>query len=378
MAACQWQVVAKLCMKIVHIVNNLREGGIQKFLVSLAIQQSKYGHEVSVVSVDKYENGFCNFLDQRLQDNGVCTYCLEKIRANRLSALIAIFRMMRLISKLSPDIVNSHGSMAHTIASVACYFSNATHCCTIHSAPEQWTRIEKIANHNVPLVFCSDSAFALREQYSRIMVAINNGISHEEVHSDRIYDLKKELKLNDDDRIVVLIGTQRPVKNYRFLTGIANEMAKENVHFCICGGYYNVKGEKNPDYEIIEELTTISNVHLLGLRYNISEIENGADLYMSCSLREGLPISALEAFFNGIPCVLSPIIQHKAISKGIAECYIPEEFSQESFINSIKTALANNVEHKKEAIWKERESVLQGFTIERCASEYINFYEKIR
>ena len=85
-----------------------------------------------------------------------------------------------------------------------------------------------------------------------------------------------------------------------------------------------------------------------------------------------MPISALEAFFAGIPCVLSPIIQHISISEGIQECYIPEKFDEDSFIEAIGKALASKKTHTE--IYNERETALQKFTIAKCAKKYIDFY----
>ena len=95
---------------------------------------------------------------------------------------------------------------------------------------------------------------------------------------------------------------------------------------------------------------------------------------MSCSTFEGLPIAVLEAFFAGIPCVLSPIPQHSDIAQNISECFIPDKFEVADFKEKIISACASGKSH--EMIQFEREPYLKKFSIEKTAKEYINFYNK--
>lgn len=364
-------------MKIVHVLLSLKGGGIQNFLLSLIPEQVKMGHTVSVVVTDEDNLEYSNKNKQFLESIGVKVYNLNRPVSDKIAFFRTWFRLRNTIKQLTPDIVNSHGEYCHTASAFATWGTGIKHCCTIHNAPEPWGKMISVMNRNTPLIFCSDAALQLRAQESQAMVAINNGIDLNMVQVDDCVDLHKELGIPQDEKIVVLVGSTRPQKNYHLLIKIVEEMNDPKVHFCICGGQYKVnrKGANNTSYIELRDFEKFKNIHLLGLRGDVPAVLNGADVYLSCSVKEGLPISALEGFFGGIPCVLSPIVQHTNIAAGVAECYIPDSFEPKDFVKAIYQALECEDSHKD--IYKKREDALRVFRIDRCAKEYIDFYNKI-
>lgn len=364
-------------MKIVHILLSLKGGGIQNFLLSLIPEQMKMGHVVSVVVTDEDNLDYSNKNKLYLESLGVKVYNLNRRISDKLSFFKTWLKVRKTIKLINPDIVNSHGLYAHNAASFATLGTSIRHCCTIHSAPETWGKMSKLMNRNTPLIFCSDAALNLRCQNSSKMIAINNGIDFNKIRVAEKVDLRKELNIPIEDKIVVLVGSPRPPKNYPFLIKIVESLCDEHIHFCICGGQYKVErsGSNNDNYIDLEQFSKYKNIHLLGLRSDIPAVLNGSDVYLSCSIREGLPISALEAFFSGIPCVLSPIIQHTMISEGVACCFVPNSFESNEFVASIHNALKCSDSH--DVIFKQREYILKKFKIDRCAQEYVDFYNKI-
>lgn len=364
-------------MRIVHILPSFKGGGIQNFLFSLVPEQVKMGHEVMIVVTDEDNIDYSIRQKELLEQKGVKVFNLDRKVSDKKSFFKTILKARKLIARLSPDIVNSHAAFCHTIASLATWGTKSIHCCTIHSAPEVWSRMAKLINRRKPLIFCSDSALILKGQTGNPMIAINNGVEIDKIRVSEKVSLHDELNIPQEDKIVVLVGSPRPPKNYPFLIEIVEKLRDEHIHFCICGGTYKVakEGNNNKFYISLEQFEKYKNIHLLGLRSDVPAILNGSDVYLSCSVREGLPISALEAFFSGIPCVLSPILQHTMIAKGIDGCYIPEKFEAEMFVDAIRQALECKETHDE--IFRKREEGLKKFSIQRCASEYIEFYERL-
>lgn len=364
-------------MKIVHVLPSLKGGGIQNFLFSLIPEQVKLGHSVSVIVTDEDNIEYSNKRKLELESIGVKVCNLNRKISDKVSFFNTWLKCRQTVKAIRPDIVNSHGTYSHNAAEFATLGTRVKHCCTIHNGPEPWGRLSKFMNRYTPLIFCSDASLALREQESNTMIAINNGVELNSIRVKNKVDLHKELGIPADEKIVVLVGSSRPQKNYSFLIKIVEHLDDERIHFCICGGQYKVerKGENNNNYIDLEQFSKYPSIHLLGLRNDVPAILNGADVYLSCSLKEGLPISALEGFFSGIPCVLSPIPQHTMIADGIECCYVPKEFQPKDFIDSIQKALECNEPH--DSIYHHREASLQKFKIERCAKEYIEFYNKI-
>jgi len=99
------------------------------------------------------------------------------------------------------------------------------------------------------------------------------------------------------------------------------------------------------------------------------------DCFFNASLFEGLPITVLEAFFSGTPCVLSDIPPHIEIGTGMPYCYISSLDSKESFINNIETALTHT--ESKQEILNARQSLLKKYSIVTTANNYVEFYNKV-
>lgn len=356
-------------MRILHITNCLRGGGIQNFLLSLLPEQVKQGHEVSLVVIEQYDYDYCRHLDGILTSNGVTVICLNKVRQNKLSMLRTIMVCRKIAKEMKPDIINTHGIMAHIYGAVATIGKSFPHVITVHNAPEPWPLSCKLLCKDKPLIFCSQSAFDMRQQNVSKMKAIDNGISHDIVRSANGVDLKSELSLKPSDKVIVLVGSLRPQKNYEFLKEIVDKADNPSLHFCICGGNY---GEGYVSASVFNGYE--NNIHLLGLRSDVSAIENCADLFLSCAKFEGLPIAVLEAYFNGIPCVLSPIPQHKNIAD-VYKVYIPESFDASSFVVAINEALSEKEEHL--TIYEKRQKQIAKYSISEACTKYIDFYTEI-
>lgn len=356
-------------MRILHITDCLRGGGIQNFLLSLLPEQVKQGNDVTLIVIELYDYDYCRHLDSMLIERGVRVICLNKTPHNKLSMLRTIIKCRNLIGKTNPDIVNTHGTMSHIYGAAAVLGKRIQQVTTIHNAPEPWPLGCKLFCAGKPNIFCSKSAYEMRQQHSGQMTTIENGISPEIIKSNETVDLRQELSLQKTDKVIVLVGSLRPQKNYEFLKKIVDVANDPTLHFCVCGGNYGkgyVPASAFDGYE--------KNIHLLGLRSDVSAIENGADLFLSCSSFEGLPIAVLEAYFNGIPCVLSPILQHKKISD-VPKVWLPTDFEPSSFVSAINTALKCNDSHGN--IYEERKKQIEKYSIANTCKNYMAFYKKI-
>lgn len=356
-------------MKIIHILNSLGGGGIQNLLLSLAPEQSNYAKEVSVIVIEEILYDYSNSLRKKLEENRVKVYCLNKKPSNKISLLRTLFKCVSLIKSKNPDIINTHGEMSHFYGGVVSSLLSIKHCITIHNGPERWNKLNYLLNSKKPLIFCSKSAFELKEQQNKNYTIIENGVSIDLIKTKNQSFIRKELDLKESDKLILLVGSLRPQKNYEFLKDIVNELKNDSIHFLICGGNY---GKGYIEESVFDNYSTI---HCLGLRGDVSALENECNLFLSCATFEGLPIAVLEAFFNGIPCLLSPIEQHISIAKNIPFCYIPKDFTANSFASLIIKALANDTNHS--TIYENRKAFIEQFSISKTAKNYIDYYRNI-
>ena len=96
-------------MKIVHILNSLKGGGIQNFLLSLAPEQVIKGCQVLIIVVDNDDYEYCTRLKEKFENNGVQVCYLNKKLHSKISFLKTLIKCRNIIKKEQPDIVNTQG-----------------------------------------------------------------------------------------------------------------------------------------------------------------------------------------------------------------------------------------------------------------------------
>ena len=80
-------------------------------------------------------------------------------------------------------------------------------------------------------------------------------------------------------------------------------MNNPNVHYAIAG----VGDKREYLLELASKLGVSEQVHLLGYRKDIPELNHSADVFCFPSRREGLGISAIEAMACGLPLITSNV-----------------------------------------------------------------------
>jgi glycosyltransferase involved in cell wall biosynthesis len=114
-------------------------------------------------------------------------------------------------------------------------------------------------------------------------------------------ELRRELSLSDDARLVGIVAALRPEKNHAMFVAVAATIceAEPNVHFLIVGD-----GPERVNIEQAIDLAGIQDrVHLLGTRHDTPAIVAGLDIFLLTSHNEASPVSILEALSCGVPVI---------------------------------------------------------------------------
>ena len=147
-------------------------------------------------------------------------------------------------------------------------------------------------------------------------------------------NLKQTLGLDDNAILIISVGNLRPQKNQKAGIDMIDELKNiydyNNFHYLICG-----MGQETNLKKYSCKLGVDKNVHFLGLRDDIPDLLRNADIFINFSMWEGLPLAVIEAFVSGIPTILSPIHEHKVISKQIFKNFISSDFNGKSFAMSV-------------------------------------------
>ena len=121
--------------------------------------------------------------------------------------------------------------------------------------------------------------------------------------SEKPIDLKKELELTDEAFLVLSVGELNQNKNQQVVIRAISELGDPDIHYILCG-----KGDQRKKLEsLAEKLNVKRQIHFLGYRKDVPDIYRKCDVFAMPSRREGLPLSALEAMYCGLPLINSNI-----------------------------------------------------------------------
>jgi glycosyltransferase involved in cell wall biosynthesis len=126
---------------------------------------------------------------------------------------------------------------------------------------------------------------------------------------------RRDLGLNEDDKVVTTVARLYPEKNHRLLLQAFSKVAEQigRARLLLVGDGV----ERRAIIAEIERLGLKDRVTLLGVRRDIPRILAACDVFALASDREGLPIAVLEAMAARRPVVatavgdLPHVIQHQ-------------------------------------------------------------------
>jgi glycosyltransferase involved in cell wall biosynthesis len=363
-------------MKITHIIMNIDAGGAQTFVASLAIEQKKLGHDVSIIIIDELiHSNFQLLLINSLKEHAINIHLLNR-KAGRNITIINTFKgIIETLAASRPDVINSHISTSHLLVSMCLKFVTIRklkdrHIITVHNAPENWSWMTRMFNKRTPTIYCSNSALELNEKRDCMGVAIQNGVPKFKINGSSKHILE-QFNGGKHRKFVLCVGRLSRQKNYEMVCRIAKHFDDKNIDFLVCGIKHET-AEKD-----LRSFSEIANIHYLGIKTQdeIYSLMGNCDCFLNASLFEGLPITVLEAFFSGIPCVLSNIAPHIEIGTDMPYCYIAALDSKESFIDKIEMVLKEN--SNKEEISNLRRPFLKKYSITTTATNYVDFYNNV-
>ena len=142
-------------------------------------------------------------------------------------------------------------------------------------------------------------------------------------------DTRSRFGIPESSRVLLYIAEFNKGKNHAFLI---EAMKKLPTHFILL-----LAG----DGKLFEQTKTLAkdlpNIKFFGYRKDIPDVLNAADIYVTPSLREGLPVSVMEAMAAGLPVIASKIRGHVDLITNNKNGYLFDPKDINGFVNIIKT-----------------------------------------
>lgn len=355
-------------MKIVHVMECFA-GGTFNFLVDLTSELSNEEH--IVIYGTNRENTPKNFKDLFNKNVKFIEWKTAQREMKPLKDIKALWELYTILKKIENiDIIHLHSSKAGFLGRIVSFLLGKSKKTIYTPHAISFLRLdvsskkrkifiwmEKFASFfGGKIVACSQSEKeAIEEQGIKNVTFINNGIK----------PLQIEKKENISNKITIIsVGRLSIQKNPKLFNDVALEFIDNpDIQFIWCG-----------DGELKSELTS-PNIKCTGWieRKELESYLANADIYLSTSLWEGLPLSVLEAMSIGLPVVLSDCVGNRDLVEDNGVLY-NNKIEAIKIINDFR-------ENNKLFIFKGKKSkelFFKEFDLKNMSKKYYSLYRKIK
>lgn len=186
-------------------------------------------------------------------------------------------------------------------------------------------------------------------------------------------EIRRELRLPPDARILLAVGGVEPRKGLDLLAGALTRL-EPSVHAVVAGG-----GREEDEARLRKATSALGvagRVHLLGHRRDVRGLLAAADVFVQPSRRDSLPIAMLEAMAAGLPVVSTDVggVEEALLprhGRGPGGWVVPREDS-DALAEALRQALAARdgptaPDRGAEACWR----ATHWFSVDRMVEEYI-------
>lgn len=296
---------------ILHVVDSLERGGLERLVHDLAIAQQRHGHRVAVFSINQ-TGGFIT----ELQAAGV-----PVIVGNKQGTLD-----LRVLQKLRQTVHDHRIDTVHAHNFVPSYYAAAA-LLGMRQRPSQVVTCHdmgtRLSNRRLRWLFkwsirrSQGVAMVGRQVHDRFTrggyvpehkaMTLLNAVPVEDfgITPQRRATARQALGLSADDVVVGCVGRLVELKNHLGLIRQWPDVVASHpqARLVLIG-----EGPLRPQIEqLIAELGLGDRVMLAGIRSDVSQLLPGLDVFALPSFTEGVSIALLEACATGLPALASRV-----------------------------------------------------------------------
>lgn len=302
------QIKAAPPARILQVVGRMDRAGAETMLMNYyrALDRERYQFDFLVFGTDRGD------YDNEIESLG--GRIVRLTNGNWLTRTAAMYRLLRngpwIAVHAHTNFSNMFPLLAAALAHVPVRVSHAHVTGYMGGSVVQhayqmlapWV-IRRMSTHRVA---CGVAAARLLYRADEAVTLIPNAIAADRFMLDRdaqAVRVRREFGLEADALLILQVGRLDPVKNQLFTVEIVNELRSRGQGSAVLvagrGGLEEALRERVAAYGLEEQ------VRLLGVRDDIPELLNAADVFVLPSLFEGFPVVLVEAQAAGTPCIVS-------------------------------------------------------------------------
>lgn len=299
-----------------------------------------------------------------------------------------------LIKNKKIDIVNAHHFMSFIYLVYGCKIKNQVKLIyTEHSEWEierigfKWRLISKYLMNKVDKIVCVNEKMidAIKKKFGILppkVISIRNGVAAPLLLDEYSKaSIKRELGIGSDYKTIAIVANLKKVKNHIYLIDAFADLLEHfpNVKLLIIGQGF----ENDPDgseFEVrkrVQEKELNDCVLFLGYRNNVQHILSAVDIFCLVSIKEGTPISLIEAMVSGIPVIGTNVEGIREIIINGNNGYLVDINDSRELTNHLYNLLTNDELRNRFGL-KARQFALVNYSLSKCINQYQSlFYEVV-
>jgi glycosyltransferase involved in cell wall biosynthesis len=352
-------------MVILHLVESIEIGGIEKLLKNTVPLLNGYQHIICYFNSDKkYEVDF----------TGCQVVCLN--HNHHCNIIRTVYRLRKLYKTYGVDIVHAH----HFWPSIIGRLSKISHIKLITSFHSIMSKdafeksiyalyLEKFtASINDKIIFVSHSVredYFTRIKYKKKSLIIYNYVPIESAFE---YDDNKS-NLKSPILKILSVGNLKKAKNYDFVLNAFKELGDCSIILDIYG-----TGDELDNYREFARLNNL-NVNFKGLITDIQSVLSNYDYFLQASIYEGYGLALVEAMSFGIKPILSDIPVHRELCGDLA--YYFSLTNHESLTGILKQIKSGSFSLKTPSICSIRNRALELSSKEKYLNALKDLYGNV-
>lgn len=330
--------------KILFIAISSQIGGVPKHIWNIIKQNKDYQISIAVPSDGDY---FFRFHEE--------AFDVIDLQMKPYS-IISLYQLAKYIKKNHIDLVHSHGKGAGMYArplKLLCPWIKVVH--TFHGiyleqysvfVKKLYLIIERSIHYLTDKFVCVSNSEEKEAQWLKIIdfsktVVIPNGVDlkkFEDLPSKR-NEYLAQLGLPENAFIIGCVARLDIMKGHKYLIEAfekIHEHQKDCYLLLVGDGPYRPEIEK-----MVESKNLKENIILLGFRHDIPLLLSLFDIFVSCSLKEGMPYTLIEALASKTPVVATDVIGNHDIIRDGYNGFLAESKNSDSVYLKLMEAIEN-------------------------------------
>ncbi len=283
-------------------------GGSEKVVYDIARKLDKRLFEVVIIS---FSDGPVR---QVYEEQQIGVYCVEK---RGFIDLPFLRKLRKILQEERIHIINAHHFGPFLYLTLASVGLNSRMIYTEHSRwqLEELTPLKRSIN-NI-LLGRADAVVAISKQIKDYYVHhlkvgegkicfIPNGIDIEVFQRRDGRNMRHQLGIKENEKVIGIVANLRPEKNHKLLISAFSDLAKErkDVRLVIVG-LDCMNGEVQ---RFSSESSAVDKILFLGSRGDVPDVIKAFDVFCLPSIYEGMPLTVLEAMAAGVPVVGADVL----------------------------------------------------------------------